>query len=587
MESKNTMGNEMKSVNIQDGRNEEIASLFEKIADALEFKGENSFRVNAYKKSARIIREYPQDVEVLWKENRLKEIPGVGEGMAEHIAEYLETGKSQKYQEAVSGVPQELLILINIPNIGPKTLSLLYNKLNIKNLDELEKKIKNGSLIGLPGMGEKKIDNIKNGIKFFKEKQKDQRINLGIALPIVNGIIDYLKNDVEKISECGSLRRMKETIGDIDILTAGENHQEIIKKFTEFPGIERIIAKGPTKASIIIKGHNLQVDLRVVDVSDYGAALLYFTGSKAHNIKLRGLAKDKVFKINEYVIFQGNKKIAGDTEESIYKTLGMQYIPPELREDRGEIEAAIDGKIPRIVELKDILGDMHVHTNYSDGMDSIETVVRAAIQQGYKFIVLSDHTQTSKIANGMDEEKLKKRNREIDIVQKKYPRIKIVRAVEIDILGNGDLDYSDDVLKDIELVIGAVHQGFQKNVTGRMLKAMKNPFLDIIAHPTGRLISGRKGYDINLDEVISAASEYHVALEINAYFDRLDLNDVNVIKAKKKGVLFSIGTDSHNANMLKYMKFGVAVARRAWCEKKDIINCYDWENMPRRNKKQQ
>ncbi len=566
-------------------RNGEIADLFEQIADVLEFKGENSFRVNAYRKSARIIREYPEDVEMLWKEDRLTEIPGVGQGIADHIMEYLKTGKIQQYQEVLSGMPEGILDLINIPNIGPKTVSLFYNRLDIKNLDDLEKEIKKGTILNLPGMGEKKIENIKKGIIFFKEKQKKKRISLGIALPIVKEIIDYMKPGVEKISACGSLRRMKETIGDIDILTTGENHKDIIETFINFPKKENIIAKGQTKASIIVKEHHLQVDLRVVDNSSYGSALLYFTGSKEHNIKLRGLAKDKGFKISEYGIFKGDEKIAGQTEESVYDVLNMQFIPPELREDRGEIEAAINHKLPHLVKINDILGDMHSHTNYSDGMDTIETMVQLAIKHGYKFIVISDHTKTSKIANGMDEEKLKKRNKEIDIIQEKYPEIKIVKAVEIDILGDGQLDYSDEILKDIEFVIGAIHQGFQKNVTERMIKAIKNPFLDIIAHPTGRLISGRKGYDINLDEVISAAVEYNVALEINAYFDRLDLNDINIIKAKNRGAMFSIGTDSHNAGMLKYMEFGISMARRGWLEKNDILNCYQWNNMPRRNKK--
>ena len=566
-------------------KNREIADIFENIADALEFKEENIFRLNAYRKAAKVLREYPEDVEVLWKENRLSEIPGVGKGIADHIIEYIKTGKIEKYREATSGIPAGLLELLKIPGVGPKTLAFVYKEKGVKTLDDLEKQIESDSLSDLPGMGEKKIYHIKKGIELYRAKKKEARISLGIALPIVDEITGYLEPAVEKISGCGSLRRMKETVGDVDILCTGENPGKVIKRFTGYPEKESVIESGETKAAIIVREHHLQVDLRVVEKDSYGAALQYFTGSKEHNIKLRGMAKDRGLKINEYGVFKGNKSIAGKTEEEVYKALDLPWIPPELREDRGEIEAAADGRLPQLIELNDVLGDFHVHSKYSDGIDEIETIAVEAIKRGYKFIAISDHSKTSKIANGMSEESLKRRNEEIDAVSEKYPKIKILKGVEVDILRNGQLDFMEETLEQLDVVLGAVHQGFDKNVTERMIKAMENRFLDIIVHPTGRLLSGRKGYDIDIDAVMDTAAKHGIGLEINAYFDRLDLNDVNVLNAKRRGVRFSIGTDAHNTGMFKYMALGVAVARRGWLEKKDVLNCYTWDKMPFRRKR--
>lgn len=559
------------------GKNTEIADIFERIADALEFKGELVFKVNAYRKAARVLREYSGDISSIHP----SEIEGIGKGMAEKIEEYLKTGRIKKYEEVTADIPDGLLELLNIPNLGPKTLQLLHKELGVNNLADLENVVKNGKVAALPGMGEKKEENIKKGILLYKAGRS--RIPLATALEVVREVINPLLGVSEDISPAGSLRRMRETIGDIDILATGQKAVDIIEAFVSQPYVREVIVKGETKASIRNK-KNLQIDLRVVEKDCWGAALLYFTGSKAHNIKLRGLAKDKGFKINEYGVFRGTKRVAGKTEEEVYRTLGMKWIPPELREDRGEIEAAIEGRIPVLIEQKDIKGDLHVHSNYSDGRDDIETVAVAARELGYEYIGICDHSKTSKIAGGIDEETLKERNEEIDRVQEKVKGIKILKGMEVDILSDGSLDYSDSILEQLDFIIVAIHQGFSKNVTERIKEAMNNPFVDILAHPTGRLLSGREGYSINLDEIMEYAVEKKVALEINASYDRLDLNDINIIKAKTYGAKFIIGTDAHGTGMLKDMELGVATARRGWLGKRDVLNTYRWEDMPLRRR---
>ncbi len=564
-------------------KNQEIADIFDKIADALEFKGDDSFRISAYRKAARILREYPEDIEEVYKRGEVQKIPGIGKGMAEKIEEYLKTGKIEKYREVIKDIPEGLLQLLEVPNLGPKTLNLAYTQLGVKNLADLEKVIENGQLAGLFGMGEKKVENIKKGIELYK--QGKERIPIGIALPLVEEIINELKKYSEKIEPAGSLRRMRETVGDIDILATGKKNFEIIEKFTSLPLVKEVLAKGDTKASVIVKTNNLQVDLRVVPLDSFGAALQYFTGSKAHNIKLRGLAKDRGLKISEYGVFKGDKKIAGITEEEVYNSLGLVWIPPELREDRGEIEAALENKLPLLVEEKDIKGDLHIHSKYSDGVETIEEIAIAAKNMGYEYIGICDHSKTSKIAGGLDEDMLKKRNEEIDRVNEKIKGIKILKGMEVDILADGSLDYSDRILEELDFVIAAIHQGFKKNVNERMKKAIENPYVDIIAHPTGRLLSGREGYELDIDEIIEYASKFGVVLEINCYPDRLDLNDVNILKAKSKNIKFSLGTDSHNIGMLKYIKFGIGMARRGWLKKEEILNTYKWEKMPLRRRK--
>lgn len=566
-------------------KNTDIADFFDEIADVLEFYGENTFKVNAYRKAARKIRETPEDIEQLSKTNQISEIPGIGKNIAQHIEEYIKTGTISKYKDILSRIPSNFVEMMKIPNLGPKTLKLIYDNFKIQTIEELKDVLERQELLNLPGMGEKKVENIKKGIEMYLSKKSNQRISLGIALPVVSSIVDYMRQFCKKISPCGSLRRMKETIGDIDILCCADDKKKVIESFVNYPDRHSVNSEGETKASIIVKENLVQVDLRVVEPESYGAALQYFTGSKDHNIKLRTIAKEKGLKINEYGIFKEEKKIAGETEEGIYQVFGMPFIPPELREDRGEIEAAIMGKLPEIVEQKDIKGDLHIHTNFSDGTSTIEEIAKKAIEMGYNFIGLADHSQTSKFAGGLTIEKLKERNREIDSVSEKYPQIIILKGAEVDILGDGSLDYPDEILAELDFVIGSIHQGFKKNVTERMFKAMENPYLDIIGHPTGRLISSREGYDVDIDRVIDYAARTGTALEINAYYDRLDLNDTNVLKAREKNVMIAIGTDSHNVRMMEYMKLGLGVARRGWLEKHRILNCYPVKRMfPKRKK---
>lgn len=552
-------------------KNKELALIFEKIGDALEFRGENPFKIIAYRKAARILNDLSEDIEVIHKIGTLREIPGIGEGIAKKIDEYLKTGRMNKYEEVMGGIPGGLLELMAIPNLGPKTLSLVYKKLEVRNLKDLKKVIEDGSLAQLPGMGQKKAENILKGIERFEVSK--ERISLGDAFPLVTSIIDKLKHlkQVKQISPAGSLRRLKETIGDIDVLVASDRGREIIRSFTHLPEVVEILAEGDTKGSVIVRG-GCQVDVRVVTEESYGAALQYFTGSKAHNIKLRYMARERGLKISEYGVFKGERKFAGRTEEEVYGMLNLPWIPPELREDRGEIEAAMKDRLPSLVVQNDIRGDLHVHSKYSDGSASIEEIVEEAKRLGYKYIAICDHSKSVRYAGGMSEEKILKQIEEIAELNKKLKDFTILSGVEVDILQDGSLDYSDHVLEELDLVVAAIHIGFKHKCTERMQKAMESPHVDVIAHPTGRLISSREGYQIEIPKIIEKAAETHTALEINAYYDRLDLNDINARRAKEYGVKLSIGTDAHHPHQLWMIKLGVGVARRGWLETKDILN---------------
>lgn len=569
-------------------KNKEIAIIFSRIADALEIKGETGFKVIAYRKASRILEDLTEDIKDISKEKRLQEISGIGSGIAKKIEEYLKTGYMKKFDEALSDIPEGLLELLNIQNIGGKTVHLAYKQLGVKSLEDLKRVIDDGSLARLYGLGEKKVENIKKGITIYEHAQ--ERIHIFEAVNIVEEVIDYLKEapHIGRISPAGSLRRMRETVGDIDILATGKDGAKIIDYFTQFPGVTRTLAAGKTKSSVMIsaeKGER-QVDLRIVDESEYGSALQYFTGSKAHNIKLRSLAKEMGLKISEYGVFRGEKKIAGTKEEEIYRTLNLAFIPPELREDRGEIELAAKNKLPRIVESTDIRGDLHVHSQYSDGSLSIEKIAESAKDQGYEYIAVCDHSQSVKYANGLSPERLRNQIDEIDSINRHLKGIKILKGTEVDILQDGRLDFPDEILKDLDIVVAAIHSGFKRNVTERMLKAMENPYVTIIAHPSGRLISGREGYDVDLENVMEGSQKFGVVLELNAYYDRLDLNEFYLKKAKDKGIKISLGTDTHHAGGLEMMRFGVGIARRAWLEKKDIINCLSYEDIRHRSFKQ-
>ncbi len=565
-------------------KNKELAVLFNRIAEALEIKGESGFRVSAYQRAARTLEDLAEDVEVIAKEKRLQEIPGIGSGMAQKIEEYLRTGKMKKYQEVLADIPESLLNLLEIQGVGGKTVYLAHKELGVKSLDDLKQVIEDGSLAKLYGMGDKKVENIRKGIETHEKVQ--ERISIYEASTIADQVVVYLKGNplVNQVSAAGSLRRMKETVGDLDILASGKNGAEIIRHFTKLPGTLRVLSAGDTKGSIIMKTETSerQIDLRIVAESEFGAALQYFTGSKSHNIKLRGMAKARGLKISEYGVFRGSEKIAGATEEEVYAVLGLPLIPPEMREDRGEIELALEHKLPRPVQIEDIKGDLHVHSKYSDGNTSIREVAELARKMNYEYIALCDHSGTAAYAHGMSVERIKKEWQEIDALNKGFRGFRVLRGCEVDILADGKLDFPDSVLQQLDFVVGAVHSGFKKNVTERILRAMQNPYVTTIAHPTGRLISGREGYTVDVEKILHGAKTRGKALELNAYFDRLDLNEFYLKKAKEMGIKITIGTDTHYAHGLAMMRFGVGIARRAWLEKDDILNCLSYKELIKR-----
>jgi len=560
-------------------KNLEIAALFNQLADILEIRGELPFKVSAYRKAARTLENLDKNVEEIFSQTPAQKIPGIGEGLEKKIREYLETGKISKLEEEKKKIPVGLVDLLSIPGLGPKTIAKAADKLGVKNITDLKRVIENGSLTNLFGLGKKKVEGILKGIQ-FREKQHG-RITLREATEIANEIIEYMKKGpkIKEISPAGSLRRKKETIGDIDTIVAAKDGEKIIQHFCNFPGTSNVIASGTTKGSILIESPegSRQVDLRVVAPAEFGSALQYFTGSKEHNIKIRNIAKQKGLKISEYGVFRDDKKIAGKKEEEVYEILGLRWIPPELREDRGEIEASGVGGLPELVELSDIKGDLHIHSNFSDGNSSIEEIVKKAVKLGYSYVAITDHSVSVKYANGLEPERLEKQWEEISRVQRNHPEIRILKGTEVDILSDGKLDYPDSLLEKLDWVIAAIHQGFKKNVTERIIFALRNPHVNAVAHPTGRLLSRREGYEVDIDKVIEEAGKLGKCLELNSYYDRLDLSDQNLMKAKKAGVKIAIGTDSHDIAGLNQMQFGVGTARRGWLEKKDIINCFETE----------
>ena len=554
--------------------------MFNRMADVLELKGEIPFKVNAYRQAARTIKDLNEDIENIWKENHLTSISGVGTGLAKKIDEFLQTGRMAKYEEIIQSVPSGLIELLGIQNLGPKTLALAHETFHIRNIEDLKRIISDGSLTLLPGMGEKKVENILKGIE-LKEKGIG-RIPLGRALPIVDEIIGQLRQHprIGRIHPAGSIRRMRETVGDIDILAESDHGDEVVKAFTSLPQVIRVLGSGTTKGSVMVEG-DIQVDLRSIDRDSYGAALQYFTGSQAHNIRLRSIAKKKNLKISEYGIFKGKKKIGGGTEEEIYETLGMAWIPPELREDRGEIEAAVEGRLPELVDLYDINGDFHVHTDWSDGSATIDEMARKACSLGYTFIAICDHSQSAPYAGGLTPERLAEQIKEIHRINQGMKNIRILAGSEVDIRSDGSLDFPDELLSQLDIVIAAVHSGFKQKVTERLVSAARHPLVDIIAHPTGRLINQREGYEVEIDNVMQACADTGTAMEINAYYERLDLDDINARRAGEMGIQIAIGTDAHYPDDLESMRLGLGVTRRGWLEKGGVLNCLTVEEILR------
>ncbi len=567
-------------------KNKEIAEMFFTIADLLDIKGEIPFKTRAYRMAAQTIADLDEDIEKLVREKKLEELPGIGKAIAKKITEYVETGHLEFYEKLKKEIPVGILELLEIPSLGPKKVATLYNKLGIKTVEELKKACEKGKLRDLDGFGEITERNILRGIKLMEKTQGRFLLNLAYE----NGVryIDFLKqlSSVNKISIAGSLRRMKETIGDIDILVSSKSPEEVMNHFVEYPKVKQILVKGKTKTSVILED-GIQVDLRVVEEKSFGAALQYFTGSKDHNVILRGIAIKKGFKLNEYGLFEKDtdKYIAGRTEEEVYRKLGLPYIPPELRENRGEIEAGLEDKLPNIIEYNDIKGDLHVHSIWSDGVNSIETIAIEAKKLGYKYIGISDHSQSLHIARGLSEEQVLEKIEEIRRLDDRIDGIRILCGTECDIKQDGSLDYPNSLLKKFDFVIAGIHMGFkmtQEEATSRTIKAMENEYVTIIAHPTGRLIGRREPFDLDMDKIFEKAVETNTYLEINAFPDRLDLNDVNCKRGKEYGVKFVINTDAHSIIHLPYIKYGVATARRGWLERKDVINTMSLKDLEKR-----
>jgi len=557
-------------------KNSEVAKVFQDIADLLELKGENPFKIRAYQKVVRSIEHLPVEVEQLVAEDKLKEVPGVGEAITKKITELVTTGHLGYYEELKADFPEGISTLLDIPSIGPKTAMLLSSELGIRSVDELEAAITGGKVASLPRMGDKITENILRHIQALR--RKDQRIPIGEALPVVDEILSRLGQvpGVRNLAPAGSLRRFRETVGDIDLMGTADNASEIIQTFVSLPQVREILASGTTKASVVVSG-GLQVDLRIVEHDCFGSLLQYFTGSKQHNINLRERAHRMGLKLSEYGITNlatGElEKFA--TEEAFYERQGLEFIPPELREGQQEVERAELGTISKLVELSDIKGDLHVHTNWSDGHDSIKAMALAARDLGYQYLGISDHSGGRGIAHGLDAERLKQQIAEIKELNQRISGIHILSGIEVDIRADGSLDMPDELLAELDIVTAAVHSSMnqsQEQMTRRIIMAIENPNVDVLAHPTSRLLPGREPVAVDMEAIFQTAVRTNTMLEINAMPSRLDLKDIHAYRARELGVKLVINTDAHSTEHLAFMRFGVGVARRGWCQAQDIIN---------------
>lgn len=556
-------------------RNEEVAQLLENIAELLMLKNENPYRIRAYTTAAQNIRALSEDIEEIARQGRLDAIPGIGEALAAKIQEYLETGSLRYYEQLKQEVPVAAVDLLEVPGIGPARAHQLYEALGISTISELLQAAQEHKLRDLPGFGPKVEERIAR--EAAKLAQRSRRLLLGVALPVAEEVVRLLRPHpaVEAIEPAGSLRRMKETIGDIDILVASRQPEEVAREFTRLPIVREVLATGPTRPSILTRD-GLQVDLRIVEPDDYGSALQYFTGSKEHNIALRGLALERGWKLSEYGLFdQDGKRLAGRTEEDIYQALALDWIPPELRENRGEIEAAREHRLPQLVELPQIRGDLHVHTDWSDGHDAPERMVEAAIARGYEYLAFSDHSQSLGVARGLSPEQVRKQRQLVDELNERYAPFRVLHGAEVNILPDGRLDYPEEVLELFDIVTVSIHSAFdlsRERMTARVLRAIQHPAVDILGHPTGRLLPSRLPYELDMEAVLKAAAEHGVAVEINGQPDRLDLDDVWSRRALELGVLLATNSDAHSARQLENMRYAVATARRGWAEAQHVVN---------------
>ena len=570
--------------------NKEVAKVLRETARLLEIDGAMIGRYRSYEKVAELLDSLPERIEEIAKdEKKLRDLPGVGEGMAEHIHEVLKTGDYSLRQKLLKKYPATILQLLELQSLGPKKVAFLWSHFKIATIEGLEKLAQEGKLRDLPGFGEKSEENILKATALAKKSAG--RFRLNVADETAQKLAVYIKEAgpaVESVTPAGSLRRGRETVGDLDLLVTmrpGRDKQKdvdaVAAHILKYPEIDQTLAHGENKVSVLLRS-GMQVDVRLLEKDSFGAALLYFTGSKEHNVALRGRAQEMGWTLNEYALttLQGGRVVASKTEEEIYAKLKLEYIEPELRENTGEILAAEEGKLPKLVKLADIRGDLQMHTTASDGRNSIEEMGRAAKALGYAYIALTDHSKAVTVANGMDEKRTLEQIRKIRAAQQSVPGIRLLAGIEVDILKNGSLDLDDEVLAQLDVVVASVHSYMnleRQEMTERLLAAIENPYTQIIAHPTGRLVLRREPFDYDMEKILDAAKKYGVAMECNAYPDRVDLKDVHLRMAKQRGVKIVISTDSHTTENLKFMKYGVETARRGWIEKKEVINTLGYQ----------
>lgn len=562
--------------------NGQIAAIFYKMADLLEIEGANAFRVRAYRGAADSIERLPNNLAAMHAEGQsLTSIKGVGPEIARKIEEIIETGQLSQLEELQRRTPPEMIHLLKVDGLGPRRVQVLYQELGIKNIKQLHDAAAGGKIRELPGFGEKIERAVLANLK--KNEGFEHRFRIDKAEAVASALLEHLRQsgNVSLVEVAGSFRRRKETVGDLDILAISPSGGEVIDHFTQFGGIREVVNQGETRSTVILSS-GLQVDLRVVPSQNYGAALLYFTGSKPHQLQLRLMAIDRGWKLNEYGLFAGEELIAGETEESIYTALDLVWVPPELRENTGEIEAAAKNRLPLLIALEDIRGDLQAHTRASDGKDTLETMATQARALGYEYLAVTDHSRSLRIAGGLQVEELHQQIEAIDRINERYDDFRLLKSCEVDILADGTLDMPDEILARLDLCVCAIHSNFKRSreqQTERVLRAMENPYFHIFAHPTGRLLEKRPGYDIDLDEIVKGAKERGCFLEINAHPERLDLNDSAARLAKEGGVKVAISTDAHSIRELHYMRFGIDQARRGWLGPDDVLNTRSWPDL--------
>jgi len=566
--------------------NSDVADIFNEIADLLDIQGGNPFRIRAYRNAARTVGGLSANIAEMVHEGKdLSAIQGIGKDLSAKIVEIVRTGTLPLLADLEASVPAELSVMMKVQGLGPKKIKKMYEELDIQSLEDLKNAAEGGTIRSLPGFGEKTEQSIIEELKRIQGQKKagKERIKLAEAERIAGPLLEYLKGvkGIKDIAAAGSFRRRKETVGDLDILCTCKKNAGVMERFVEYEDVAKVLAKGKTKSSVALR-RGLQVDLRVVPQASFGAALVYFTGSKEHNIAIRKIAVRRNLKINEYGVFKGEKRIAGSSEKSVYARVDLPYIEPELRENRGEIEAAQDGGLPDLVAIDHIKGDLHAHTKATDGHHSLEEMVRAALERGYEYLAITDHSRHVTVAHGLDEKRLSRQIDEIEKYNQKQDDIEILKSIELDILEDGSLDLPDDILGRLDLVICSIHSKFnlsREEQTGRVIRAMDNPHFNIFCHPTGRLINERRPYEIDMEKIVRAARERGCFLELNAHPDRLDINDFHCKMAREMRVKIAVSTDAHRLDDFDFMKYGIGQARRGWLGPADVLNTRSWKSL--------